>query len=115
MARGYTAVDTRIHAIIVFMGALMLTDVNVVSRQYWGAVGSAKQQQRLKLSERITRSVKRSMRCAIDAVNDQVDAYSGHWMSCCEIMQCPAMNAAFAAHVERCVHYSVTDGMCCTP
>jgi hypothetical protein len=101
MTRGYMAVDTRIHACIVFISLLMITDVNVVSRQYWGAVSSAKQQQRMTLSDRIARIFKRNDRCAVEIVSDPAESITKCWMSSCEIMKSPAMNAAFAAHVEK--------------
>jgi hypothetical protein len=101
MTRGFMAVDTRIHALVVLLNAIMIADVNIVSRRYWGAVSSTKQLQRSKLSECIARIFQRNDRCAVDVVSGPEQSFTERWTSSCEIMKCPAMNAAFAAHVEK--------------
>jgi hypothetical protein len=96
------AVDTRIHYILIFMSFVTVTDVTVVSRQFWGELGTNSHKQG-KFFERITRSIKRSTRLAVDVAHENTEDYSTRWNTSYEIMQSPSMNAAFAAHVEKCV------------
>ncbi|KAG5177950.1 hypothetical protein JKP88DRAFT_248410 [Tribonema minus] len=95
MANGVLPVDTRIHVFIIVMQLVIMTDVNVVSRLSWSEIGGAKARQR----------IKGSMRCAVDAVCDKMDEYSAKWVNSTQIMKSPALNAAFAVHVERCLCY----------
>jgi hypothetical protein len=55
---------------------------------------------RIKLSKRFSAGV----RTAVDTVSQHIDAYAAKWQTSTEIMKSPAMNTAFAAHVERYAH-----------
>jgi hypothetical protein len=95
MGLGVIPVDTRVHLFIIVMACLIITDVNVVSRHAWGEVGSG--HKHVNLSKRFSAGV----RTAVDTVSQHMDAYAAKWQTSTEIMKSPALNAAFAAHVER--------------
>jgi hypothetical protein len=91
-------VDTRVHLFIIVMAVVIITDVNVISRRAWGEIGT--RHKHIKLSKRFSAGV----RTAVDTVSQHLDAYALRWQTSTEIMKSPALNAAFAAHVERYAH-----------
>jgi hypothetical protein len=106
MGLGVVPMDSRVHVLYMLMTLVILTDVTVVSRVAWSEVGtgvsvsiSKNLSKHISLSKRLSAGV----RTAVDIVSDHIDTYASKWQTSTEIMKCPALNAAFAAHVERCV------------
>jgi hypothetical protein len=102
MGLGVVPMDTRVHVFIIAMAFVIITDVNVISRHAWTDL-SPSHNNRVKLSKRFSAGV----RTAVDTVSQHMDAYAAKWQSSTEIMKSPALNAAFAAHVERCAYAAV--------
>eukprot|EP00953_Heterococcus_sp_UTEX-ZZ885_P022878 12623-Heterococcus_DN1.PRE.2 len=108
MGLGVVPLDTRVHVFIIAMAFVIITDVTVISRNAWTDLSPMRHS--IKLSKRFSAGV----RTAVDTVSQHNDAYAAKWQTSTEIMKSPAMNAAFAAHVERyaqvlcwrCDHYA---------
>jgi hypothetical protein len=97
MGLGVIPIDTRVHVFIIVMAFVIITDVTVISRRAWIEIGT---HNHIKLSKRLSAGV----RTAVDTVSQHIDAYAAKWQTSTEIMKSPALNAAFAAHVERYAH-----------
>ncbi|KAG5181703.1 hypothetical protein JKP88DRAFT_246072 [Tribonema minus] len=91
--------DTRIHILLMVCFFSIIVDVNYYSRRYWDPASTSKpkQQGRWRFN--------RSVRTAVAYLEDAVSTYSKQWKTSIDMIQVPALNVAFAAHVERCLCY----------
>jgi hypothetical protein len=105
MGLGVIPLDTRVHVLIMAMAFVIITDVNVVSRRAWTDLN---QHTHSNIGKRFSAGV----RTAVDTVSQNIDAYAAKWQTSTEIMKSPALNAAFAAHVERYGHSTLLCSAC---